>query len=139
MICLTSIIASACSPYAQLIPFEQDKISVSSTKPLAECEWPELIEDTRSGRTVVYMETSELPKQLNCQETAEVNFEIARQNALAADEAIAAFNALVDKSKVHHQNALNELQRVDDERKRKSLEVFVYQGILVAVLIAVTL
>lgn len=72
-------------------------------------------------------------------ETEQANYDIARENAVVASEAIRAFNLLVDKAELHHQNASNELERVDDERRRKANEVLGYQGLLALVLIAVAL
>ncbi|MDJ0952547.1 MAG: hypothetical protein QNJ81_02590 [Acidimicrobiia bacterium] len=136
---MTSIIASGCSSFAELIPFEQDKIEASGTTPVPKCEWPELNEGVIDGRDVVYMEAYDLGLQMRCQETEQANHDIAADNAEAVDETVAAFNTLVDKAEVHHQNALNELERVDDARKAALVEGWTVKGVLAAVLIAVAL
>ena len=140
---LTSIILSvttiACSPFAELIPFEQDDLTNRGTQPVPQCSWPELSEGQIDGQDVIYMPTSELHKQVACQETEQANYDIATDNAIAVDEAVAAFNPLIDKAEMHQQNAQNELDRVDDERKRKAMEVLTYQGLLAVVLIAIAL
>jgi len=137
--CSTSTILAGCSSYAELIPFEQEKIEASGVNPLPQCEWPELLQGTIDGRDVVYMEAYNLGLQMRCQETGAANAEIAKRNGEIASEAVAAFNVLVDKVEMHQQNAQNELERVDDERKRKASEVLAYQGLLALVLIAVAL
>lgn len=142
--CLVSIMligmtVSGCSSYAELIPFEQEPIDSRSVQPVEKCTWPEMSEGTINGEAVVYMTESEFPKQVACQTTEQANHAIASDNAEAEDHAIAAFNALITKAEAHQQNAQNELERVDDERKRKTIEVFTYQGILALVLIAISL
>lgn len=109
------------------------------TQPVPRCEWPELNEGTVDGRDIIYMEASDLAKQVACQETEQANHDIAADNAEAVDGAVAAFNSLVDKAKVHQQNAQNELERVDDERQRKTFEVMAYQGLILLGLIAAAL
>jgi len=137
--CLTSIIGSGCSSYAELIPFEQKKIEASGTTPVPKCEWPELSEGQIDGRNVVYMSASDFPLQAACQETEQANYDIAADNAEAVTEAVAAFNSLVDKSKVHHQNAENELERVDDARKASNVEAWTYKGVVALLLIGIAL
>lgn len=142
MICLASITLSGitgCSSFAELIPFEQDKIEAAGTEPVPKCEWPELSEGSIDGRSVVYMEVDDLALQAACQETEQANYDIAADNAEMVTETVAAFNTLVDKAEVHYQNAENELERVDDARKAANVEAWTMKGVLAAVLIAVAL
>jgi hypothetical protein len=128
---------SGCSSSAELIPFQQEPIEVSGTPPIEKCTWPELAEDEDRG--IVYMQSSDFHKQITCQETEQTNYEIAVNNAEMVDDSIAAFNALIEKSKVHQQNAENELERIDDARKQAIMESLAYKGLLAIVLIAIAL
>ncbi len=71
--------------------------------------------------------------------TEQTNYDVAKNNAESVDEATAAFNALIEKSKLHNEYAQNELERIDDERKSKAMEVLAYQGLIALVLIAIAL
>ena len=85
------------------------------------------------------MDVEGLKLQRMCQVTEQSNYDIALANAQSVDELVGAFNSLIDKAKVHNQYAQNELDRVDDQRKRNANELLAYQFLLAAVLIAVAL
>lgn len=103
------------------------------------CIWPELQEAEWNGRTIIYMDAEGLKLQRSCQVTEQTNYDVATNNAGSVDDVVNAFNALIDKAELHNNYAQNELERVDDERKAKAMEVRWYQGLLALTLIVVAL
>jgi len=138
-LCLTTIIATGCSSAPTVILFEQDNIDIKAEVPLDQCVWPELKETQLNGEVILYMDAEGLKLQRSCQVIEQSNYDIAMNNAGSVDDAIAAFNTLIEKAKLHNNYAQNELERIDDERKAKSMEVRWYQGLLGVVLILVAL
>jgi len=106
---------------------------------LDKCIWPELQEAEWNGRTIIYMDAEGLKLQRSCQVTEQTNYDVATNNAGSVDDVVNAFNALIDKAELHNNYAQNELERVDDERKAKAMEVRWYQGLLALTLIVVAL
>lgn len=134
----TTMIGCQSSP--KVLEFNQDKIELKAEMPLDKCEWPELFESVaEDGSAIIYMTAEGLKQQRACQVTEQSNYDTALGNAGTVDDAVAAFNSLIDKSMLHNQYSQNELDRVDEERKRKRNEVMGYQGLLALVLIAVAL
>ena len=79
----------------------------------------------------MYMSLQGLEEQNNCQVTEKSNYQVALNNADSVDNAINAFNRLVDKAELHQQNAMNELERVEDDRHRTALELLGYKIVLI--------
>jgi len=130
---------TGCSSSPTLIEFKEDPIEIKAEGPLDKCIWPKLQETELDDNTIIYMNAEGLKAQRSCQVTEQGNYEIAKDNAKSVDNAVNAFNALIKKSEIHHQHAQNELDRVEDERKSKAMEVLTYQGLLALVLIAIAL
>jgi hypothetical protein len=88
---------------------------------------------------MVAMTVEGLKLQRMCQVTEQTNYDVARANADSVDEAIAAYNSLIDKAKLHNRYAQNELDRVEEKRRDKAMELFVYQVLLITGLVAAAL
>ena len=130
---------TGCGSGPTVIEFEQEPIELTAQRPVERCQWPELREVDWNGQTLIVMDVEGLKMQRSCQVTEQANYDIALTNAESVDSAIVAFNALIDKAQLHNQYAQNELDRVDGERVDKRNELWAYQFLLAAVLIAVAL
>lgn len=134
-----TITMTGCQSSPTVIEFKQDRIDIVAKRAIPKCEWPNLNEAILNDQDIIYMTTEEFKKQRSCQVTEQANYDIAEGNSDSVDEVVKAFNSLIDKAKLHNEYAQNELTRVDDERKQRSIELLGYKGLLAIVLIAVAL
>jgi phosphotransacetylase len=118
---------------------DEEPIDLEVQKPVDRCEWPELKELKVDGRTLVVLDLEGLKLQRSCQITEQANYDIALANARSTDEAVKAYNLLLDKAELYNRYSQNEIDRVYERQKEKTVEVFIYQTLLVLGLIAAVL